>query len=125
MYEHSALDLQKKRISLLKFSLPRTSTSLFKQSRPGGSSSLSKFVNAESRLENGREAEAFNLRTSLRMLVIFRPAYVSISMAPNRQQELSLIGIILSILYLKTRNLLAPIFCHFFYIDWPKQTSIP
>ena len=29
--------------------------------------------------------------------------------------ELSLIGIILSILYLKTRNLLAPIFCHFFY----------
>jgi membrane protease YdiL (CAAX protease family) len=29
--------------------------------------------------------------------------------------NLSLMGIILSILYLKTRNLLAPIFCHFFY----------
>ncbi|MDB9536299.1 type II CAAX endopeptidase family protein [Dolichospermum planctonicum CS-1226] len=29
--------------------------------------------------------------------------------------SLSLMGIILSILYLKTRNLLAPIFCHFFY----------
>lgn len=29
--------------------------------------------------------------------------------------NLSLMGIILSILYLKTRNLLAPTFCHFFY----------